>query len=109
MTGDLVRWLADALLMAGLFFVLAGVVGVLRLPDFYTRLQATGKCDTLGVGLMVAGLALGEPPSLHTLKMLLILAFVAVANPTANHALGRAAIRSGLRPWTRPPRDESRR
>jgi multicomponent Na+:H+ antiporter subunit G len=91
----------DLLVAAGLFFVLAGVVGVLRLPDFYTRLQATGKCDTLGVGLMVLGLALQQPVLHHALKMLLLLLFVALANPTATHALGRAALRAGLEPWTR--------
>jgi multicomponent Na+:H+ antiporter subunit G len=91
----------DLLVAAGLFFVLAGVVGVLRLPDFYTRLQATGKCDTLGVGLMVVGLALQQPVPHHALKMLLILLFVGLANPTATHALGRAALRAGLEPWTR--------
>lgn len=99
--GALVDWLGDALVVAGLFFVLAGVVGVLRLPDFYTRLHATGKCDTLGVGLMLAGLALQQQELQHALKMLLILLFVAIANPAATHALGRAALRSGLEPWTR--------
>jgi multicomponent Na+:H+ antiporter subunit G len=98
--------LGDLLVAAGLFFVLAGVVGVLRLPDFYTRLHATGKCDTLGVGLMVLGLALQQPALHQALKMLLVLLFVALANPTATHALGRAALRSGLEPWTRRSGDE---
>jgi multicomponent Na+:H+ antiporter subunit G len=91
---------AGALLLAGLFFVLAGVVGVLRLPDFYARLHATSKCDTLGLALMVAGVAVHTGLTLTSLKVLLIVYFVAVVNTTAAHALGRAAHRSGLVPWT---------
>jgi multicomponent Na+:H+ antiporter subunit G len=95
---------ADVFLVAGLLFVLSGVVGVLRLPDFYTRLHALGKCDTLGVGLMVAGLALRSGTQ-DALKMLLILVFIMLANPLATHALARAAWRSGVKPWIRegPP------
>jgi len=89
------------LIALGLLFVLAGIVGVLRLPDFYTRLHAMGKCDTLGVGLMVVGLALQQATWHQSLKMLLVLVFVGLANPTATHALGRAALKAGLRPWTR--------
>lgn len=96
--------IGGALVLAGLFFVLSAVIGVLRLPDFYTRLHALGKCDTLGVGLLVAGLALRYGTGHDTLKMLLIPVFVALANPVATHALGRAAMRSGLTPWM--PRGE---
>lgn len=91
--------LAYALLLAGLFFIVAGVIGILRLPDFYTRLHAMGKCDTLGVALMVLGLGLLEGATLNGLKILLLIVFVGVANPTATHALGRAAYRAGLVPW----------
>jgi multicomponent Na+:H+ antiporter subunit G len=96
-----VTLLGDVLMAVGFFFILAGVLGILRLPDFYTRLHAMGKCDTLGVGLMVAGLALQEGIPHGSLKMVLIVVFVGLANPTATHALGRAAYRAGLRPWTR--------
>lgn len=88
----------DVLLVAGLLFVLSGVVGVLRLPDFYTRLHALGKCDTLGVGLMVAGLALRSGAH-DAIKMILILMFVLAAVPIATHALARAAWRAGVEPW----------
>ena len=93
--------LATILLVLGLLFILLGVVGILRLPDFYTRLHAMGKCDTVGVTLVLMGLAVCIGASLTTLKLLLIAAFIVIANPTATHALGRAAIKSGLRPWTR--------
>lgn len=91
--------LQAALLIGGLVFVLAGVVGILRLPDFYTRLHAISKCDTLGLALMVGGVAVQTGLTLTTLKILLIVALVAVVNSTTAHALGRAAYRSGLAPW----------
>ena len=91
--------LAIALMCGGLAFVLAGVIGVLRLPDFYTRLHATSKCDTLGLTLMVAGVAVLMPLSLVTIKVLLVIILVGLVNATAAHALGRAAYRSGVAPW----------
>jgi multicomponent Na+:H+ antiporter subunit G len=91
--------LAGALLVGGLFFVLVGILGVLRLPDFYARLHATSKCDTLGLALMVAGVALLTGAQWKTMKIVLIVIIVALVNATAAHALGRAAFRSGIRPW----------
>ncbi len=96
--------LVETLLVVGLAFVLTGVIGILRLPDFYARLHAAGKCDTLGIGLMVGALAVLEGLSLTALKILLIVLFVGLANPTATHALGRAAVRAGLTPWRREGR-----
>ena len=92
---------ADLVLLVGLFFIAAGGVGVLRLPDFYTRLHALGKSDTLGVALTVGALALRGGATLTSVKILLIVAFVTLANPTATHALGRAAYRAGIAPWRR--------
>ena len=92
--------LSIPLLICGLIFILLGVAGVLRLPDFYSRLHAMGKCDTLGVGLVLLALALYEGFSLSSVKLLLISVFIALANPTATHALGRAALRTGLIPQT---------
>jgi multicomponent Na+:H+ antiporter subunit G len=100
----IVDLLASALLISGLFFVVVGITGVLRLPDFYSRLHATSKCDTLGLALMVAGVALLTGLVLKTVKILMLVAIVALVNSTAAHALGRAAHRSGLPPWS-PPED----
>jgi multicomponent Na+:H+ antiporter subunit G len=97
-----VRLLADVLLILGLLFILAGVLGVLRLPDFYTRLHAMGKCDTLGVTLVLLALAIYAGASLVTVKVLLISLVISLANPVATHALGRAAMKSGLEPWFNP-------
>jgi len=83
----------------GFFFIFTGALGILRFPDFYTRLHATGKSDMLGVGLMVLGTAILEGPTLNGLKIVLVIFVVALASPTATHALGRAAHRAGLVPW----------
>lgn len=92
-------WLVGLIALAGFFFIFAGAVGVLRLPDFYCRLHAMGKCDTLGVALLLSALALAEGVSLVSVKILLIVVFVALTNPIATHALGRAARRSGYPKW----------
>jgi multicomponent Na+:H+ antiporter subunit G len=93
--------ITTVLLVLGLLFILLGVVGILRLPDFYTRLHAMGKCDTLGVTLVLLALAVYAGWSLSSAKLLLISVFIGLANPTATHALGRAALKSGLQPWSR--------
>ncbi|MDP3063759.1 MAG: monovalent cation/H(+) antiporter subunit G [Chloroflexota bacterium] len=93
--------LALALVFCGLFFVLVSTVGLLRLPDFYSRAHALGKSDTLGSILVLGGLALYGGLALSSFKLLLILVFVALTNPTATHALTRAALRSGKEIWTR--------
>jgi len=98
--------LADILLIVGLLFILAGVVGVLRLPDFYTRLHAMGKCDTVGVTCALVALAIYVGLSLVTVKVLLLSLIIGFANPVATHALGRAAMKSGLTPWVNAPSDQ---
>ncbi len=90
-------------LLAGIFVTLAGTIGLLRFPDFYSRLHATGKCDTLGSGLILMGLMVyhfthyGTP--LIPIKILILVIFVFIANPTATHAIVKAAYRTGVRPW----------
>lgn len=85
-------------LAVGLFVHLVAAVGVLRMPDFYTRLHAVAKAETMGVLLTLAAVALWRGASLTSLKVLLVAAFLFVANTTATHAIGRAAHRTGLRP-----------
>lgn len=98
--------LAAALLILGLGFQAVASLGVLRLPDFYTRLHAVSKADTVGIMLALAALGTWEGPGLTTVKLAFIAAFFFLTNPTATHAIARAARRDGLRPWTRgePPR-----
>jgi multicomponent Na+:H+ antiporter subunit G len=89
------------LIVAGVFFLTVSALGLLRLPDFYTRAHAVGKSETLGSILVLSGLAVYNGCELSTIKILFILFFVLIANPTATHAIARAALRTGLQPWTR--------
>ena len=90
---------AVTFLLAGAVFLLVSCVGLLRLPDFYTRAHAVGKAETLGSMLILSGLAVYNGAALSSLKLLLVLFIIALTNPTATHALTRAAMRSGLKIW----------
>ena len=85
--------------LAGFFFFLTATLGLLRLPDFYARLHATGKGDTLAVFLALIGLAIYEGLSLTSVKIVLIAVFMFLAQPTATHAISRAAYRCEVQPW----------
>jgi multicomponent Na+:H+ antiporter subunit G len=93
---------STVLLGVGALVMLAAAAGVLRFPDVYTRLHAAGKGDTLGQGLVLLALMIPAGFGLVSLKLLLIILFVFVFNPTATHALARGAWVKGLVPWTRP-------
>jgi len=82
----------------GLFFILAGTIGVLRLPDFYTRLHAAGMTDTLGAEFILLALILQCDSLQMVLKLLLVAFFLLVTSPTATHAVAHAAYRAGLKP-----------
>lgn len=91
--------LAVAFVSAGVFFLVTGAAGLIRFPDFYTRMHASGKCDTLGVLLVLLGIACHEGASLTSAKILLIAAFIFVASPTATHAIARSAFRHQNALW----------
>ena len=93
--------IAIILIAAGVFFLTISVLGLLRFPDFYARTHAVGKSETLGAILVLGGLAVYNGLELSTVKILFILLFALIANPTATHAVARAALRTGLQPWTR--------
>jgi len=92
--------IAIILMVAGVFFLTVSALGLLRFPDFYSRTHAVGKSETLGSILMLSGLAVYNGLELSTAKILFILGFVLIANPTATHAIARAALRTGVQPWT---------
>ncbi len=93
--------IALILISAGSFFLLLGSIGIVRFPDFYSRTHAMSKPDTLGVLLTLTGLALLNGWNLSSLKLFLVVLFVALTNASATHALGRAALKTGLKPWFR--------
>lgn len=90
-----------ALIGLGLFFMAVTAIGLIRLPDFYARTHAVSKTDTLGIGLLLGGLVLHEGATLVSLKIVLGLLFIFIANPVAAHVLARSALQVGIMPWTR--------
>lgn len=92
---DIASW---ACFIGGGIFVLIGSIGMLSLPDFYTRSHAAGIVDTLGAWLILAGMLLQTHDLVNSLKLLLIWALMFFANPTTSHLLVKAAHQSGLKP-----------
>lgn len=89
---------AGLLVVSGSLFVLAGGIGALRMPDFYSRIHGASLTDSLGPVLILGGLMLYAGPSLVTVKLAAVLLFLMVTSPTASYALANAALLAGLRP-----------
>ena len=86
-------------IIAGLFFLIVAAIGVVRLPDVFSRSHAVSLTDSLGAFLMLFGLALHEGLGINTLKILVVLVILYILNPVISHATIRAALRAGLKPW----------
>ena len=96
---DTIVNLASALcLLIGSFLCLSGGVGILRFPDFYTRMHAAGVTDTLAAAMILIGLMLQNPEGLVMLKLLLILLMTIFISPVASHALAKTALKNDLVP-----------
>lgn len=93
------------LLISGLFFFLGGSVGIIRFPDFYSRLHPAGKLDSMGLLMTMSAMALyifmdlSIASLLTSLKIMLIVVFVFIASPTATHAIVDAGFRAGMTAW----------
>lgn len=98
--------IATVLIAAGLFWLAVGGFGLVRFPDFYSRLHPAGKADTFGATLLILGLVVHQGVCLLSVKLLLVEFFILLANPAATHAVGRAAWRTGLKPWTNDPEEK---
>ena len=98
---------AVLMILAGAFFLLVASIGIVRFPDFYTRIHAMGKGDTLGIILILLGLCAYEGFTLNSAKLLIALVFVGLTNPVATHALARAALRYGLKPMLKADQEDS--
>jgi multicomponent Na+:H+ antiporter subunit G len=92
---DVISWI---LLMAGSLFAVVGGIGLLRLPDFFSRMHAGGMTDTMGAGLILAGLMFQTGFSLVTFKLVVITLLMLLSSPTSAHALAQSALRQGLEP-----------
>ena len=98
----IIRYIISVVLLCGgFFFFLTATLGLIRFPDFYTRLHATGKGDTLAVLLSLLGIALYHGISLNSFKIVLIAVFMFLAQPTSTHAISRSALRCNVKPWTK--------
>ena len=92
-------------LAVGCFFVLVASIGIVRFPDFYSRMHPAGNADTLGQAMILLGLMVYEGFSFVSVKLLIIIVFIFIANPTATHALAKAAYVVGLKPWEKKDRE----
>ena len=92
---DILSW---AMILAGSFFVIIGAVGILRFPDFWSRLHAASVTESAGMILLLIGMALQTGWTLIAFKLGVIGIFMLITGPTSTHAVANAALVSGLRP-----------
>ncbi|MBN42767.1 MAG: sodium:proton antiporter [Alphaproteobacteria bacterium] len=92
---DILSWL---LLVAGGLFCVIGTIGMLRMPDMFTRLHAASIIDTLGMGFLILGMLLQAGFTFVAAKLIILAALVLLTTPVATHALAQAALHAGIRP-----------
>jgi multicomponent Na+:H+ antiporter subunit G len=101
---DILSWI---LLLAGGAFCIIGALGLVRMPDFFTRMHAASVTDTLGAGLMLLGLMLQAGLTLVTVKLIVLGLLIFFTSPTATHALAQAALTRGLQPLLAQPEEDA--
>lgn len=92
---DILSW---ALIVGGGVFLIIGGIGMLRMPELYTRMHAAGIIDTAGLALMMIGLMLQAGFTLLTVKLILIVVFILYTSPMSTHALAQSALSTGVKP-----------
>ncbi len=102
----LLEWMSGFFLLAGGFLCITGGVGLLRMPDFFSRIHAAGMTDTLAAPLLLCGLMLQMEWSLDLIKAVMILILILATNPTATHSMAKAALHGGLRPLVKESDDD---
>ncbi len=102
---DIRTIIAGVLLGIGCFFIIVTAVGIVRFPDFYSRLHPAGKTDTVGQALIFISLMVYEGFSLVSIKLLIIITFIFIASPTATHAVAQAAFLRGVKPWKKKEKE----
>jgi multicomponent Na+:H+ antiporter subunit G len=101
---DALSWVC---LVSGGLFCIVGALGLVRMPDFYTRMHAASVIETLGAGFILLGLLLQAGLTLVAAKLFFIGVLILFASPTATHALARAAMVRGLKPLLAKEEDET--
>ena len=95
----MIEWLSAGLFIAGGTFTLLAGVGVFRMPDVFTRMQASTKASTLGLGCLLAGVALRNPEFAFVVRAASIAAFMLLTTAVSAHVIARAAARGGAPLW----------
>ncbi len=103
---DVSTVITAVLIASGCFLIIIASIGIVRFPDFFSRMHPAGKADSLGQALILTGLMVFEGYSLVSVKLLFIIIFIFIANPTTTHALANAAYVAGVKPWKK---DEERK
>lgn len=98
MSGMVIDALSWVLIVLGSFFTVVGALGLVRMPELFTRMHAASVTDTLGAGLLIAGMMLQAGLSLVTLKLLFIGGLFFFTGPVVTHALAQAALQAGIEP-----------
>jgi len=93
---NIISWV---FIYGGVFFIFTGSLGLLRMPDFFSRLHPAGITDSMGAPVLLTGLAIQNGWSLFSGKIFLLILFLFLTGPTATNALSKAAVLSGLKPW----------
>ena len=95
----MIAWISGSLFVAGATFAVLAGVGVLRMPDVFTRMQASTKASTLGLGCLLAAMALQNPEFPFVIRAASIIAFMLLTTAVAAHVIARAVARSGAPLW----------
>lgn len=90
--------IANIFVLAGAIAVVIGLIGVYRMPDFFTRLHAASIVDTMGTIFIIIGLILHAGINLVSIKLVLIMLFILITTPAAAHALAKSALHGNLKP-----------
>lgn len=103
---EIASWI---LILLGSFFTVIGALGLLRMPEIFTRMHAASVTDTLGVGFLILGMAVQAGLSLVTLKLFFLLALFFFTAPVVTHALARACLHENIEPLLAEDRRKSSR
>ena len=99
-------WIAYGFFGLGMFFLVFGVIGLIRFPDLYTRIHPAGKGGTAGGLSIFIGLMIYSGLTVLTLRLVLIALFILITSPVASHVIARGALESDIEPWQKPEKGE---